>query len=59
MQFRVGIVGSGNSGTDLLHKLAEHFGVDTRDILVELGARKVVAGQEDVILDVAAGLAAR
>jgi 4-hydroxy 2-oxovalerate aldolase len=45
----------------LLHarRASERFGVDTRDILAELGARKVVGGQEDMILDVAVELAAR
>ena len=40
----------------LLHaqRAAEKFGVDSRDILIELGRRKVVGGQEDMILDVAA-----
>lgn len=39
----------------LLHtfKAAEDFGLDPRDILVELGKRKVVGGQEDMIVDVA------
>lgn len=39
----------------LLHafRAAEQFGVDARDILVELGKRKVVGGQEDMIIDVA------
>jgi len=32
---------------------AEEFGVDVRDILMELGSRKIVAGQEDIIIDVA------
>lgn len=32
---------------------AETFGVDARDIFVELGERKVMAGQEDIIVDVA------
>ena len=36
---------------------AERFGVDARDILIELGRRKIVAGQEDIIVDVAANLA--
>ncbi|WCB96874.1 4-hydroxy-2-oxovalerate aldolase [Baekduia alba] len=45
----------------LLH--AEHaasrFGLQAADILVELGRRGAVGGQEDMILDVAAELAAR
>lgn len=43
----------------LLHaeRAAHRFGVDARDILIELGKRKVVGGQEDMILDVAAELA--
>ena len=32
---------------------AEHYGLDTREILVELGRRKMVGGQEDMIVDVA------
>lgn len=34
-------------------RAAARFGVDVRDILIELGRRKVVAGQEDIIVDVA------
>ncbi|MED1204477.1 4-hydroxy-2-oxovalerate aldolase [Heyndrickxia acidicola] len=43
----------------LLHaqKAAKRFDLDARDILTELGRRKVVGGQEDMILDVAAELA--
>lgn len=43
----------------LLHaeRAGKRFGIDPRDILVELGRRKVVGGQEDMILDVAAELA--
>lgn len=36
---------------------AERFGVDSRDIFIELGKRKVVGGQEDIIIDVAMNLA--
>lgn len=34
-------------------KAAEEYGVDVRDILVELGGRRMVGGQEDMIVDVA------
>jgi 4-hydroxy 2-oxovalerate aldolase len=39
----------------LLHtyKAAEKFNLEPRDILVELGKRKMVGGQEDMIIDVA------
>ncbi|WP_306470796.1 hypothetical protein [Pseudonocardia halophobica] len=36
---------------------AEH-GLDTREILVEVGRRRMVGGQEDMIVDVALDLAA-
>jgi len=43
----------------LLHaeKAARQFGVDARDILVRLGERRMVGGQEDMIVDVALELA--
>ncbi|NSL50579.1 4-hydroxy-2-oxovalerate aldolase [Calidifontibacillus erzurumensis] len=43
----------------LLHarKAAEMFNIDSRDILLELGKRHIVGGQEDMIVDVAAELA--
>ncbi|MFZ5688744.1 MAG: hypothetical protein ACOY9Y_11325, partial [Bacillota bacterium] len=42
----------------LLHtfRSAEKFGLDPRDILIELGRRKVVGGQEDMVVDVALAL---
>jgi 4-hydroxy 2-oxovalerate aldolase len=38
-------------------KAAEMYDLDTRDILLELGARRMVGGQEDMIVDVALDLA--
>ncbi|MCL4295402.1 MAG: 4-hydroxy-2-oxovalerate aldolase [Anaerolineae bacterium] len=50
---------AGVYSTFLLHakRLGEKYRVDPRDILVELGRRKAVAGQEDWILDVTLELA--
>lgn len=38
-------------------RAAQKFGIDSRDILIELGKRKVVGGQEDMIMDVASEIA--
>jgi 4-hydroxy 2-oxovalerate aldolase len=45
----------------LLHavRAGERFKLDPRDIIVELGRRKVVVGQEDMILGLAADMAAQ
>jgi 4-hydroxy 2-oxovalerate aldolase len=50
---------AGVYSTFLLHArhIAAEFGLDPRELLVELGRRQAVAGQEDWILDVAVDLA--
>ncbi len=52
---------AGVYGSFLLHakRAAERYGVDTKEILLELGHRKVVGGQEDMIIDVAMELQRR
>ena len=44
----------------LLHAIraGERFGLDPRDIIIELGRRRVVVGQEDAIIGIATELAA-
>jgi 4-hydroxy 2-oxovalerate aldolase len=51
---------AGVYGSFLLHakRASERYGVPTRDILVELGRRGMVGGQEDMIIDVALQLRA-
>lgn len=39
-----------------VRRIAREFGVDPRDVFFALGRREVIAGQEDVILEVAAEL---
>lgn len=40
-------------------RIAKEFNIDPKDIFFELGRRKIVAGQEDIILEVAKELALR
>jgi 4-hydroxy 2-oxovalerate aldolase len=42
-----------------VQRVAQQFGVDPRDVFFELGRRRIIAGQEDLIIEVAADLAAR
>jgi 4-hydroxy 2-oxovalerate aldolase len=37
-------------------RIAEEYHVDSREVFLELGARKVLAGQEDLIIEVAKDL---
>ncbi|MBS0349398.1 MAG: 4-hydroxy-2-oxovalerate aldolase [Proteobacteria bacterium] len=50
---------AGVYSTFLLHskRAAERFGVPARDILVELGRKKMIGGQEDMIMDTAMTMA--
>jgi 4-hydroxy 2-oxovalerate aldolase len=52
-----GLAGVFSGFTPHVQRAAERFGVDPRDIFLELGRRKILAGQEDYIVDVAAELA--
>jgi 4-hydroxy 2-oxovalerate aldolase len=54
-----GIAGVFSGFAGHVKKAAERFKVDPRDIFMELGRRKMVAGQEDFIVDVAMYLASR
>lgn len=50
---------AGVYSTFLLHakRASDRFGIPARDILVELGRKKMIAGQEDMIIDTAMTLA--
>jgi 4-hydroxy-2-oxovalerate/4-hydroxy-2-oxohexanoate aldolase len=50
---------AGVYSTFLLHakRASDRFGVPTRDILVELGRKKMIGGQEDMIVDTAMTMA--
>lgn len=52
---------AGVYGSFLLHakRAAQRYGVEAKDILLELGRRGVVGGQEDMIIDVAVELERR
>jgi len=48
--------GAGNAPLEVFIAAAERMGLNTVDILVELGKRRMVGGQEDMIVDVALDL---
>jgi 4-hydroxy-2-oxovalerate/4-hydroxy-2-oxohexanoate aldolase len=50
---------AGVYSTFLLHakRAGERFGIPARDILVELGRKKMIGGQEDMIVDTAMTMA--
>jgi len=54
-----GLAGIFSGFKDHALKAAKEYGVDVRDIFMELGKRKAVAGQEDLIITVAKELHAR
>lgn len=51
-----GLSGVFSAFIDPVKKIAKLYNVDPRDILTELGRRKIIAGQEDFILEIANNL---
>lgn len=52
-----GLAGVFSAFSKHVDRIARQFHVDPRDVVVELGRRGIVAGQEDIILEVARDLA--
>lgn len=42
-----------------VERIAKQFGLNSKDIFFALGKRKIIAGQEDIIIEVATELAKR
>ena len=53
----LGFAGAPSSLLAAAQRAADRFGVDPRDVLVELGRRGAVTGQDDLAVELAAGLA--
>jgi len=54
-----GLAGVFSGFSKPVQRASKQMGVDPRDVFFELGLRKVVGGQEDIIIEVASQLAAR
>ncbi len=54
-----GLAGVVSTFSKHVDRLAQQYGIDPRDLFFELGRRKVVAGQEDIIIEAAMDLAAQ
>ncbi|MCL5886992.1 MAG: 4-hydroxy-2-oxovalerate aldolase [Actinobacteria bacterium] len=52
-----GLAGVFSGFSKPVDRIAKQYGVDPRDVLFELGRRGVVAGQEDIIIEIARDLA--
>lgn len=52
-----GLTGVFSGFSKHINRIALQYGVDEKDVYFALGKRKVIAGQEDLIIEVAAGLA--
>jgi 4-hydroxy 2-oxovalerate aldolase len=51
-----GLAGVFSGFSKHVSQIAKQYDLDARDIFFELGKRKVVAGQEDIIIEVASKL---